>query len=56
MLELRAASSLLRHRLDRGDGLQIDRARALLASIVEDLPDAGHSQDLRTARTLLARG
>jgi DNA-binding SARP family transcriptional activator len=55
MLELRAASSLLRHRLDHGDGREIERARALLASIVDDLPDAGDSEDLRTAGALLAR-
>jgi hypothetical protein len=54
MLELRAATSLLRHHLEAG-GRQADRARDLLASVLERLPDAAGTREAGEAGALLAR-
>jgi tetratricopeptide (TPR) repeat protein len=56
MLELRAATSLLRHRRRGGGGPGAGRARDRLAAIVDGLPDAGSSQELREATAILAGG
>jgi hypothetical protein len=54
MLELRAATSLLRHRLG-ADDRRLGQAQAQLASVVAELGGAAGTQDLRAASTLLAR-
>jgi hypothetical protein len=54
MLELRAATSLLRHHLDAG-GRQAAQARDLLASVLKRLPDAAGTREAREAAALLAR-
>ncbi len=54
-LELRAAVSLLRRQLVRGDDPDVRQARARLAVIVEGLPEGRHSRDLRETETLLGR-
>jgi hypothetical protein len=58
MLELRAAASLLRHRLDRDpgrEGGQPGPARSTLAALVGAVPEGHETPDLREARALLAR-
>jgi DNA-binding SARP family transcriptional activator len=58
MLELRAAASLLRHRLDHGplgEGGRPGPARDVLAALVAALPGARDTPDLREALALLAR-
>ena len=55
MFELRAAASLLRYRMERGDGLGVSEARDLLAGIFDALPEGRDTADLREAATLLAR-
>jgi adenylate cyclase len=54
MLQLRAAASLLRHRLERGDNEAVNGARADLAAIIEALPEKGDTQDLREATSMLS--
>lgn len=54
MLELRAATSLLRHHLDTG-GRQAAQARDLLASVLERLPDAAETREAFEAGALLTR-
>jgi hypothetical protein len=51
MLELRAAASLLRQRLDRDPG----PARDALAALVAAVPEGRDTPDLREALALLAR-
>jgi adenylate cyclase len=53
MFELRAAVSLLRHRLDHGDGQSTREARARLEAIVKAIPGQVDTPDLREATTLL---
>lgn len=55
MLELRAASSLLRHHLG-ADRRRASRSRAMLAALVDTMPAAAQSHELRAATALLARG
>jgi hypothetical protein len=58
MLELRAAASLLRHRLDHGpagEGGRPGPARDALAALVAAVPGARDTPDLREALALLAR-
>jgi len=55
MFELRAAASLLRYRMERGDGPGTSEARDLLAEILDALPEGRDTPDLREAATLLAR-
>jgi DNA-binding SARP family transcriptional activator len=55
MFELRAAVSLLRHRMERRDGPGVSEACKLLAGIFEALPEGRDTPDLREAATLLAR-
>ena len=55
LLELRAAASLLRRRLDAGDDGAVRRARQSLAAIVEALPEGRDTPDLRDALALLSR-
>ncbi len=52
-LELRAATSLLRHRLAHGDSSGAAQARKLLATIVEELPEQADTPDLREAAAFL---
>jgi hypothetical protein len=54
MPALRAAASLLRQRLDRGDRERADEARERLAAIAGELPDARDTHDLRDANALLS--
>lgn len=54
-LELRAAASLLRYRLDCCDGAGTGEARHRLAQIVGAFPVGQDTYDLREAATLLAR-
>jgi hypothetical protein len=54
-LELRAATSLLRHRLEYGDGPATSRAREHLAAIVAAIPERGDSQELSEAIAMLGR-
>jgi DNA-binding SARP family transcriptional activator len=54
MLALRAAASLLRQRLDRGDREGAGEARERLAAIAGELPDARDTHDLRDANALLS--
>jgi DNA-binding SARP family transcriptional activator len=56
MLELKAAVSLLRQRLKRGDEAGTGRSREQLAAIVAALPEGRDSPDMREAATLLGRG
>jgi DNA-binding SARP family transcriptional activator/TPR repeat protein len=53
--ELRAAVSLLRHRMERGDGPGVCEAHDLLAAIVDGLSEGRDTQDMREATTILAR-
>jgi DNA-binding SARP family transcriptional activator len=55
LFELRAAASLLRHRLDGGQDRPLRPARAALAAVVEALPEGRDTPDLREALALLAR-
>jgi predicted ATPase len=55
MLELRAAASLLRHRLDRDPGRPAGPARDALAALVAAVPEGRDTPDLREALALLAR-
>ncbi len=55
MFELRTAASLLRHRMEHGDGPGASEARDLLAEIFDTLPEGRDTPDLREAATLLAR-
>ena len=55
MLELRAVTSLLRHRLDRGDRPGASQARALLAGIAAALAEARGTRELGEAAAVLAR-
>ncbi|HEX2183788.1 MAG TPA: AAA family ATPase [Rubrobacteraceae bacterium] len=55
MLELRTVASLLRHRMERGDGPGAREARALLAGIFDTLPEGRDTRDLREAATILAQ-
>jgi DNA-binding SARP family transcriptional activator len=54
MLQLRAAASLLRYRLERGDSEAVAGARASLGAIIESLPEKGDTQDLREATSALS--
>jgi hypothetical protein len=56
LLELRAATSLLRHRLDAGDDRSPGRDRERLRAVLDTLPERGDTPDLREAAALLARG
>jgi DNA-binding SARP family transcriptional activator len=53
-LMLRAAVSLLRQRLERGDAREVGEARASLAAIIRTLPEKRDTQDLREASAILA--
>ncbi len=53
--ELRAAVSLLRHRMERGDGPGAREAHDLLAAIVDGLSEGRDTHDVREAATILAR-
>jgi DNA-binding SARP family transcriptional activator len=55
MFELRTVASLLRHRLERGDGPGASEARDLLVAIFDGLPEGRDTQDLREAATILAQ-
>jgi hypothetical protein len=55
MLELRAATSLHRHHLG-GDRRRAGRSRAALAAVVDQLPAATRTPELRAATRLLNRG
>jgi hypothetical protein len=52
--ELRAALSLLRHRLERGDGPGASEAHDLLAAVLDAFPEGRDTPDLREATSLLA--
>jgi hypothetical protein len=56
LLELRAAASLLRRRLDGGDDRATGQARARLAAVMDRLPEGRDLPDLREASALLAQG
>jgi hypothetical protein len=56
LFELRAAASLLRRRLDGGDGRSLRQAGELLGAIVDAVPEGRDTPDLREAATLLDRG
>jgi tetratricopeptide (TPR) repeat protein len=55
LLELRAAASLFRRRLEAGDDRSLRRARELLASAVDAMPEGHDTPDLRDAAALLVR-
>ena len=55
MLELRAATSLLRHRLDGDPGGRGGKARDALAALVAAVSEGHDTPDLREALALLAR-
>jgi DNA-binding SARP family transcriptional activator len=55
MLELRAATSLLRHHLG-ADRRRAGRSRALLAALVDTVPATAQTPELRAATALLDRG
>lgn len=55
MFELRTAASLLRHRMERGDGPGTSEAHDLLAEIYDRLPEGRNTPDLREAATILAQ-
>lgn len=54
-LELRAAASLVRHQLERGDRTAVAEARRLLAAAVGRLPDGADVPELAEAAALPAR-
>jgi hypothetical protein len=56
LLELRAATSLLRHRLDTGDDRSAGRDRERLQAVLGTFLEGGDTPDLREAAALLARG
>jgi DNA-binding SARP family transcriptional activator len=56
LLELRAAASLLRRRLDAGDDRSLRQARELLEAVVDAVPEGRDAPDLREALALLDRG
>jgi hypothetical protein len=56
LLELRAAASLLRRRLDGGDDHATGQARARLAAVLDRLPEGRDLPDLREAAALLGQG
>jgi DNA-binding SARP family transcriptional activator len=53
--ELRAAASLLRRRLQRGDAPGAAQARTVLAAILDRLPEQGQTPDVRRAVALLGQ-
>jgi hypothetical protein len=53
-LELRAATSLLRLRQRRGDGLAARVAHHALQRILDELPEGHDTQDVREAESLLS--
>jgi hypothetical protein len=53
LFELRTAASLLRRRLERGDGPGASEARDLLAAAVARFSEAQDTPDLREAAALL---
>jgi len=53
--ELRAAAGLLRHRMERGDGVGASEAHELLAEIFDELTEGWDTPDLREATAILAR-
>jgi hypothetical protein len=55
LLELRAATSVLRHQLDAADDRPPGRARERLEAVLAALPERGDTPDLREAAALLAR-
>lgn len=55
MLELRAATSMLRHRLEGRNRVGSSQARERLTAIVDSLPEARTTKDVREAAALLAR-
>jgi hypothetical protein len=55
LLELRAATSLLRHHLAAGGDRATVRAPARLEAVIDALPERGDTPDLREAAALLAR-
>ena len=55
LLELRAATSLLRHHLAAGADRAAGRARERLEAVIAALPERGDTPDLREAAPLLAR-
>ena len=55
LLELRAAASLLRRRLQAGDDRSRRQARELLGSVLDAVPEGRGTPDLRDAAALLAR-
>jgi tetratricopeptide (TPR) repeat protein len=55
LLELRAAASLLRQRLDAGDHRPPGRAQERLAAVLAGLPERGVTPDVAEAVALLAR-
>lgn len=54
MLELRAATSLLRH-CAGSDPVQVSQARATLAAVVDRLPEPTQTPELHEASQILAR-
>jgi DNA-binding SARP family transcriptional activator len=54
-LELRAATSLLRHRLARGESQAVRAARDLLATLLDSFHEGRDTHDLRQAAALLAQ-
>lgn len=54
MFELRTLASLLRHRMERGDGRKASETRALLVAAFDDLSAVRNTQDLREVAALLA--
>jgi len=55
LLELRAATSLLRHHLAAGGDRATGQARARLEAVIAARPEPGDTPDLREAAALLAR-
>jgi DNA-binding SARP family transcriptional activator len=54
-LELRAATSLLGYRLQRGESTAVRDARTLLASVLDGFSEGRDTHDVRRAAALLAR-
>jgi hypothetical protein len=55
MLELRIAATILRHRLRNGDRPGACSIRDLLMSLIQELPEARDSDEVRDAATLIAQ-
>ena len=55
LLELRAATSLLRHQLDAGDDRPPGRARERLEAVLAALSERGDTPDVAKAAALLGR-